>query len=169
MVMPIASPAFSALAAQSATGLPSPIAGAGDPFATASTGPADRQAARSPPRETNFGDVAFVPAGSLPAATSAGSGAAATAGTAAAAPVLAVLQGQEAVLQRRYRGPEQQGQSHTEKSVRLPDVQNRRTLPVSRAWPASGAKSRPQILLTNRNSYPQMLAEPEHLYCVDTT
>ena len=94
MVMPITSPAFSALSAQSATGLPSPIAGAGDPFATASTGPADGQAAQFSPRETKFGNVAFVPAaGFLPAA---GAGAAATAGaagTAAAAPVLAVIGG----------------------------------------------------------------------------
>ena len=40
-------------------------------------------------------------------------------------------------------------QSHTEKSVWLSDVQDRRTLSVSRARQASRAKTRPQILLTN--------------------
>ena len=36
-----------------------------------------------------------------------------------------VLQGEKAVLRRRQRGPEQQGQSHTEKGIRLPDVPDR--------------------------------------------
>ena len=47
-------------------------------------------------------------------------------------------------------------QSHTEKSVRLSDVQDRRTLSVSRARQASRAKTRPQILLTNQISYPHV-------------
>jgi len=61
---------------------------------------------------------------------------------------------QKAVLQRHHRGSEQQRQSHTEKSVRLSDVQDRRTLSVSRARQAPRAKTRPQILLTKRISYP---------------
>jgi len=42
-------------------------------------------------------------------------------------------------------------ESHTEKSVRLSNLQDRRALSVSRAWQACGAKTRPQILLTKRN------------------
>ncbi len=68
--------------------------------------------------------------------------------------VARLLQGQEAVLQRRDRGAEQQSQSHTEKSVRLSDVQDRRTLSVSRAWQAPGAETCPQILLMKRISHP---------------
>ena len=36
-----------------------------------------------------------------------------------------LFQGQQAVFQRHHRGPEQQGQSHSEKSVWLQDVPHR--------------------------------------------
>ena len=35
-----------------------------------------------------------------------------------------LLPGPQAVLQRRYRGPERQGQSHHEKVLRLPHLQS---------------------------------------------
>jgi len=44
-----------------------------------------------------------------------------------------LFQGRKAVLQRRHRGAEQLSQSHTEKSVRLSDIQESRTLSASRA------------------------------------
>ena len=65
--------------------------------------------------------------------------------------LLNYFRAEKAVLQRRHRGSEQQGQSHSEKSVRLQDLPDCRTLPVSRARQASRAKTRPQILLTKRN------------------
>ena len=64
-----------------------------------------------------------------------------------------LLSGQEAILQRRHRGAEQQSQSHHEKSVRLSDLSSRRALPVSRTWQASRAETRPQILLKKRQDY----------------
>ena len=45
-------------------------------------------------------------------------------------------------------------QSHYEKSIRLQDLPNSRTLPVSRARQASRAKTGPQILLTKQNFKP---------------
>ncbi len=58
--------------------------------------------------------------------------------------------GPQAILQRCRRGPEQQSQSHYEKSVRLSNLQGHRTGLVSCTWQATRAKARPQFLLTNQ-------------------
>src|SRR5690606_17739829 len=54
----------------------------------------------------------------------------------------------KAVLQRCHRGPEQQGQSHHEKILRLPNLQSHGTRLVSCTWKTARTKARPQFLLT---------------------
>ena len=56
---------------------------------------------------------------------------------------------QEAVLQRRGRGPEQQGQTDHAKILRLPHLPRHGNRLVSCTWQTAGAGYRPQILLTN--------------------
>jgi transposase len=63
---------------------------------------------------------------------------------------LELLQGQKAVLQRDHRRPQQQGQSHHEKILRVPDLQSHRTGSLPRSWEATRAGTHPQILLTRQ-------------------
>src|SRR6476659_8899107 len=56
----------------------------------------------------------------------------------------------KAHLQRRGGGPEQQGQSHDEKVLRLSHLPCTRTCPLSFTWQAARARINPRILLTNQ-------------------
>lgn len=60
-----------------------------------------------------------------------------------------LLPGPQAVLQRRDRGAEQQGQSHHAKSLRLSNLPGDRNRALSRTWQTTRAKACPQFLLTN--------------------
>src|SRR6516164_9332479 len=60
-----------------------------------------------------------------------------------------LFQSQKAILQRRYRGLEQQGKTNNEKSLWIPNFPGYRTRPISRTGKTTRAKRCPQILLTN--------------------
>src|SRR5271170_8117200 len=61
-----------------------------------------------------------------------------------------LFQSQKAILQRRHRGLEQQGQTDNAKSLWIPNFPCYRTGSVSRTGKTTGAKRCPQILLTNQ-------------------
>ena len=56
---------------------------------------------------------------------------------------------QKAILQRRHRGLEQQGQADNKKGLWIPHFPGNRTRSVSCTGKITGAKRCPQILLTN--------------------
>src|SRR6516164_11309208 len=57
--------------------------------------------------------------------------------------------GSKAAVERRRRGPQQQGQSHHEKILRLPHLPRPRTCPLSLTWQAAGTAFNPRFLLTS--------------------
>src|ERR1700692_898044 len=61
-----------------------------------------------------------------------------------------LFQSQKAILQRRHRRLEQQGQTDNAKSLWIPNLPRYRTRFVSRTGKTTGAKRCPQILLTNQ-------------------
>src|SRR5271170_374972 len=72
-----------------------------------------------------------------------------------------LFQSQKAILQRRHRGLEQQGQTDNEKSLWIPHFPRYRTRSVSRTGKTTGAKRCPQILLTNPTcELPEVGASP---------
>src|SRR5246127_3756417 len=96
--------------------------------------------------------------------------------------------GQEAVLQRGGRGPEQQGKIDHEKILRIPHLSRHRNCLVSRSGQITGAGNDPQILLTNQKTLraaereredvvrarrrwqrEQGLLDPAHLVFIDET
>src|SRR5215467_8880657 len=60
-----------------------------------------------------------------------------------------LLPGAKADFQWRSRGPEQQGQSHDEKILRIPHLPDARTGTLSLTWQAARARIHPRFLLTN--------------------
>src|ERR1700732_47336 len=56
----------------------------------------------------------------------------------------------EAALQRSWRGPEQQSQSHHEKILRIPHLPLSRTRALSLTWQITGAGINPRFFLTNQ-------------------
>src|SRR6516164_4644596 len=60
--------------------------------------------------------------------------------------------GSKAAVERRRRGPQQQGQSHHEKILRLPHLPRPRTCPLSLTWQAAGTAFNPRFLLTSQKT-----------------
>src|ERR1700719_4357133 len=60
---------------------------------------------------------------------------------------------QEAVLQRRSRGSQQQGQTYHAKILRLPHLPCHGNRAVPRTWQTTGTSRHPQILLTRQKIY----------------
>ena len=63
-----------------------------------------------------------------------------------------LLPGSKADFERCRGGPEQQGQSHHEKSLRVSNVPSTRTRLVSLTWQAARTRINPRFLLTTLNS-----------------
>src|ERR1700693_766623 len=72
-----------------------------------------------------------------------------------------LLPRQEAVLQRRGRGSQQQGQTDHAKILRLPNLPRHGNCAVSCTWQTAGTLRHPQILLTRQNLWRGRVARSE--------
>src|SRR5215469_3993681 len=69
-----------------------------------------------------------------------------------------LLPGGKAHLQWRGRGPEQQGQSHHEKILRISHLPSARTGTLSLTWQAARTRINPRFFLTNPITRAQLRA-----------